>query len=134
MATHKFCESPKVPVASSNPADCENPACHSTLEMFKLAKKRKKFIKAAKESNNPYQDGCPATKGQLGDSSWQLIHTVAANYPDNPSPEEKKYTYMFFESLAMVYPCPHCAKDFQDSFARKPAEYVFLLHNNNSNP
>jgi mitochondrial FAD-linked sulfhydryl oxidase len=122
LVTRSFCETPKVPTASKNPADCENPACHSTLEMFKLAKKRKTVISVAKKSDNPYEEGCPATRGQLGDSTWQLIHTVAANYPENPSPEDKKFTFMFFESLAMVYPCPHCAEDFQQSFKRSPAE------------
>ena len=121
LARLGYCEPRKT--ATTNLADCENPTCHDTLELFTLARKRRiATTKTTKKSNNPYTEGCPATRGDLGDSTWKLIHTIAANYPDNPSEEDKKYTHMFFESLSVIYPCPHCAKDFRESFLERPVE------------
>lgn len=66
--------------------------------------------------------GCPCDKDELGRSSWDLIHTLAANYPDEPSAEMMIKAVSFFESLALLYPCPYCAEDFQKYIKQYPPD------------
>jgi hypothetical protein len=123
--------------------DCEIPACHSTKEMMKLAKQKRKTIQQQGQQQqqpssplsasaslqhhqhphhhqNPYQSGCPVMREHLGVSTWNLIHTIAANFPENPNEDDKKNIEIFFKSLAYLYPCPHCAEDFQSSVLKNP--------------
>jgi hypothetical protein len=113
-----------------DPKDCEIPACHSTKEMMKLAKLKRKELKAQQQpqsqsqaqQKNPYEPGCPVMREQLGTSTWNLIHTIAANYPNEPSEVDKENVKKFFETLSYLYPCPHCAEDFQKAVTDKPPE------------
>lgn len=50
---------------------------------------------------------------QLGRSSWTLLHSIAANYPTNPSPTEQSDVVSFMRLFAKLYPCWVCAEDFQ---------------------
>jgi hypothetical protein len=126
--------------------DCEIPACHSTKEMMKLAKQKRKMFQQSQQTpqsptvaptllqqeqpqphphahhHNPYQSGCPVMREHLGVSTWNLIHTIAANFPENPNEEDKNNVRVFFKSLASLYPCPHCAEDFQNSVLKTPPE------------
>lgn len=74
--------------------------------------------------HNPYQSGCPVMREQLGVSTWNLIHTIAAHFPENPTETDQKNIQIFFQSLAHLYPCPHCAEDFQSSVLKNPPEYA----------
>eukprot|EP01035_Chromulina_nebulosa_P018899 gene18899-24698_t len=57
--------------------------------------------------------GCPLDRSELGRSTWGLIHTIAAHYPDNPNDTDKTNVLNFVQSLAYLYPCKICAVDFQ---------------------
>jgi hypothetical protein len=118
------CDDKKVP----NPTldDCLNPACHSTMDLLKKFNMKKRVApKAVKEpeEENPYCSGCPPDRDQLGRGTWDLIHTIAASYPEHPTPEQKKHTDMFLRSLSMVYPCPYCATHFQHTIEVSPPRY-----------
>lgn len=105
--------------------DCLNPACHSTMDLLKKFNIRKKASpKVAKttEENNPYCTGCPVDRDQLGRGTWDLIHTIAATYPEKPTTEQQQNTDMFLRSLSTVYPCPYCATHFQQCIAASPPE------------
>lgn len=56
---------------------------------------------------------CPLDKERLGRHTWGLLHTMAAYYPDDPSPQDRTNVQKFFDAFAKVYPCEYCAKDFQ---------------------
>jgi hypothetical protein len=77
--------------------------------------------------DNPYKSGCPATKDALGESTWKLMHTIAANYPEVPSEADQTNALNFFQALAWLYPCPICAPDFQSSMKKYPPEYVLFI-------
>lgn len=81
---------------------------------------------------------CPLNKDELGSNTWNMLHTVAAYYPDNPTDEQKQFATSLIVSLAHLYPCSICAPDFQDSVSKHPPEvnsrtslslYVCRLHN-----
>lgn len=48
----------------------------------------------------------------IGRSTWKLLHTIAATYPDKPSAEEQSNIQQFIRLLPKVYPCEICANDF----------------------
>lgn len=57
---------------------------------------------------------CPADVEELGRSSWTLLHTMSANYPERPSRGEQEQAKTFMQLFSRLYPCSHCAEDFQD--------------------
>lgn len=63
-------------------------------------------------TNSP--SDCPPDVEALGRSSWTLLHTMAASYPERPSPQQQNDATSFVSSLSKLYPCYSCASDFQE--------------------
>ena len=121
--------------AHSDPFDCHNPVCSDTADLFKQMTSSKSHRIVPKSTNihtesisespgktsdedEPLQ--CPVDKNLLGLSTWNLLHTIAAYYPDEPTERDKAEAIRFIESLAYLYPCSYCAKDFQECVAKSP--------------
>ena len=106
--------------------DCANPACKSKAEMFFSALKNNSVKSDSNEDEvkTPSKNiaACPVDREELGRSTWNLIHTIAANFPEEPTYQDVMNANMFFSSLALVYPCKHCASDFQISLLDSPPE------------
>lgn len=104
----------------ANP-ECGNPACSDTqqklLQSFSLLK-----IDSSSSNNVDSKLPCPLSRSELGESAWDLIHTVAATYPDNPSEEDKQLMIHFINAIARFYPCGICAKDFQRQLKKHPVQ------------
>lgn len=66
----------------------------------------------ATSSLQPLPD-CPPDVEQLGRSSWALLHTMAANYPEKPSLSQQTDTRQFMHLFSRLYPCWVCADDFK---------------------
>lgn len=62
----------------------------------------------------------PLNFEELGQSTWSLLHTMAAYYPDKPSETRQQATSSFINSLAEVYPCRECAADFKEELKEVP--------------
>lgn len=58
-----------------------------------------------------FKHGCPLDKDDLGHSTWNLLHTMAAVYPEKPTVSQKEDVKNFFSILSRTYPCDVCAKD-----------------------
>ena len=56
---------------------------------------------------------CPLNKQQIGNSTWHLLHSIAAHFPESPSEKQKNHYKDFFITFAYVYPCRPCAQDFK---------------------
>ncbi|KAF2195219.1 hypothetical protein K469DRAFT_698784 [Zopfia rhizophila CBS 207.26] len=56
---------------------------------------------------------CPPDIEQLGRSSWMLLHSITATYPTQPSSQLQNETKTFLYTFSKLYPCWHCASDFQ---------------------
>ncbi|KAI9323833.1 ERV/ALR sulfhydryl oxidase domain-containing protein [Dichotomocladium elegans] len=52
-------------------------------------------------------------KAELGRSSWKLLHTMAAQYPEDPTENERKALDQFIRLFSRLYPCGECAAHFQ---------------------
>ena len=59
---------------------------------------------------------CPMSISELGRSTWSLLHTMAAYYPDKPSERQKLEMSEFIKLFSKFYPCEYCAKDFRKKF------------------
>ncbi len=132
-------------------ADCHQPACASKMDMFK---KSLQFNKQHSRNNShgseeasteaavaslPVQQpvavvspqlsthGCPVDRDELGRSSWNLIHSVAAYYPDDPTEEQIQDTKSFYRSLSRLYPCSQCAPFFRKYVEDHPPRYSGYL-------
>lgn len=56
---------------------------------------------------------CPPDVVQLGRSSWTLLHSIAATYPEKPTTAEQNDVRSFMQLFSKLYPCWVCAEDFQ---------------------
>ncbi|CAG7836048.1 unnamed protein product [Allacma fusca] len=65
---------------------------------------------------------CPLDKDELGHNTWSLLHTMAAYFPEKPSPMQQKEMSAFMKLFSKYYPCDHCARDFRESIATNPPE------------
>lgn len=122
FASRAVCQQPK-----TDPLDCAVPACADMASMFKKSlnrvdKNRKDPGSTLNVSIGVPREyiGCPVDKNELGDSSWVLLHTMAANYPEHPTSEQQQQMIAFITALAAFYPCVHCAADFQESIKQSP--------------
>ncbi|KAF8449631.1 hepatopoietin protein [Terfezia claveryi] len=57
---------------------------------------------------------CPPDVQALGRSTWTFLHTLSANYPKNPTQEEKSDMKQFIGLFGKLYPCWVCAEDFRE--------------------
>lgn len=55
-------------------------------------------------------------KDELGQSTWKLLHTMAAVYPEKPSTSQKEDIKTFFGIMSRAYPCDICAKDLAQEY------------------
>ncbi|KAF3352185.1 hypothetical protein VdG1_00666 [Verticillium dahliae VDG1] len=72
----------------------------------------------APSATNGLPADCPPDVERLGNSTWTLLHSIAATYPENPSPAQKDDLRGFMRTFSRLYPCWVCAEDFQ-SYIKK---------------
>ncbi|KAJ4338948.1 Flavin-linked sulfhydryl oxidase of the mitochondrial IMS [Didymella glomerata] len=82
--------------------------CNDMSALFAMGKKTKKALPPALPKD------CPPDVAQLGRSSWTLLHSITATYPENPPRELQTETSAFLRTFGKLYPCWVCAEDFQD--------------------
>jgi FAD-linked sulfhydryl oxidase len=56
---------------------------------------------------------CPPGVEELGRSTWTLLHSMAAAYPEKADTQQQKDMQGFLELFSRLYPCRVCAEDFQ---------------------
>jgi FAD-linked sulfhydryl oxidase len=76
-----------------------------------------KATKSAAVSSGPQSD-CPPDVEQLGRSSWTLLHSIAATYPEAPTQTQQTQVQQFLGLFSKLYPCWVCAEDFQEWIAK----------------
>lgn len=52
-------------------------------------------------------------RAEVGQAGWRLIHTTLAQYPEEPTAEDRETLETFLHLLSRVYPCRECAEHFQ---------------------
>ncbi|KAJ5220345.1 ERV/ALR sulphydryl oxidase [Penicillium chermesinum] len=56
---------------------------------------------------------CPPDVEALGRSTWTLLHSMAATYPETASTQQQADMGGFLKLFSKLYPCWVCADDFQ---------------------
>ncbi|KAL5561354.1 hypothetical protein UlMin_031101 [Ulmus minor] len=64
----------------------------------------------------------PVTKEELGKATWTFLHTLAAQYPDNPTRQQKKDVKELMAILSRMYPCKECADHFKEILRVNPVQ------------
>ena len=57
-----------------------------------------------------------------GPHAWVFLHTITLNFPENPTPEQKKYYKEFFESLIHIIPCDKCRYNYMRKIKEHPVK------------
>ena len=78
-----------------------------------------------------------------GPAGWLFLHSIAQNYPWNPTEEQKVEYLFFFKLIGNVLPCRYCRESYQD-FIEQPdsqlnitvmksrltlVKWLYLVHN-----
>eukprot|EP00588_Corethron_pennatum_P014585 CAMPEP_0194265410 /NCGR_PEP_ID=MMETSP0169-20130528/660_1 /TAXON_ID=218684 /ORGANISM="Corethron pennatum, Strain L29A3" /LENGTH=166 /DNA_ID=CAMNT_0039005867 /DNA_START=113 /DNA_END=613 /DNA_ORIENTATION=+ len=106
--------------------DCVEPACNDKISMFKKSLGgRAAFgtaVSTPSATAGPVNDGvgCPPTKDAIGISTWTLLHTTAAYYPEKPAAADRAAAENLVASLTRLYPCTHCREDFTEEVRASP--------------
>jgi len=66
--------------------------------------------------------GNATIRAELGRSTWTLLHTMAARFPDEPTAEQQDDLRDFVYLLSRLYPCGQCADEFQKILRDHPPE------------
>lgn len=81
---------------------------------------------------------CPPDRQELGSASWSLLHSIAAYYPDTPTPSQQADAKLFLTLFSRLYPCTECAQDLREDLRESPprvrnseefSEWMCQLHN-----
>ena len=59
---------------------------------------------------------CPLNRQELGLYSWSILHTFAAYYPSQPTPEDQQSIKGLLKGFRDLYPCSHCRPHFQKDY------------------
>lgn len=74
---------------------------------------------AASDASTIPRPDCPPDVEALGRSSWTLLHSIAASYPEAPSRAQQSDLLGFVGLFSRLYPCWVCADDFQAYMTRR---------------
>ena len=72
----------------------------------------------------PEFDEARMTRQELGYHGWALLHTIAAYFPANPSPELLDHSHLFVRYFGEVYPCKMCSRHFADMMKDHPPVFT----------
>ncbi|KAH7575385.1 hypothetical protein ACOSP7_005067 [Xanthoceras sorbifolium] len=64
----------------------------------------------------------PVTKEELGRATWTFLHTLAAQYPENPTRQQKRDVKELMTILSRMYPCKECADHFKEVLRANPVQ------------
>jgi len=114
---------------NNSPSSPEN--CRTCVDFKSWAKQQRKSLsttdkkdvkKQEEPEDAPRQEDCPWDKDVLGKSTWGLLHTIAAHYPEKPTQQHQSDIKGFFSILSRLYPCEYCAKDFRKELKQIPPQ------------
>jgi FAD-linked sulfhydryl oxidase len=54
-----------------------------------------------------YFNGCGRRESDFGRDTWYFLHTMAANYPENPGPDQQENMMDMMRIFAQFYPRPN---------------------------
>lgn len=92
--------------------------CEFEISIFQRKEKQADISNHLNKDNSvdadpPRNKECPLDKDELGRNTWSFLHTMAANYPTNPTNQQQEDMKEFMNLFGKFFPCEYCAKDFR---------------------
>ena len=107
--------------------------------MTKTIKTNRKYKKKTYKKKD-YNSGDGMLTTVWGPGIWHYLHCVSFNYPNNPSPKDKKCYRQLVVNLKNTLPCKYCRINLKKNFKNLPltmkcmknretfSKYVYNLH------
>ncbi|KAG8073948.1 hypothetical protein GUJ93_ZPchr0006g45023 [Zizania palustris] len=64
----------------------------------------------------------PLTREEVGRATWMLLHTIAAQFPDEPTRQQKRDAKELMAIISRLYPCKECAGHFKEVLKANPVQ------------
>uniref|UniRef100_A0A0E0KAA1 Sulfhydryl oxidase n=1 Tax=Oryza punctata TaxID=4537 RepID=A0A0E0KAA1_ORYPU len=64
----------------------------------------------------------PLTKEEVGRATWMLLHTIAAQFPDEPTRQQRRDARELMAIISRLYPCKECAEHFKEVLKANPVQ------------
>jgi hypothetical protein len=75
-----------------------------------------------------------------GPHGWKFLHSIAFNYPEHPTLDQREQYRIFFHACGWVLPCRYCRESYQGFIRELPIEefldsqnslayWLYLIHN-----
>jgi len=71
-------------------------------------------------SESDYISGDGMMTSVWGPAMWHVLHTISFNYPINPTDEQKKHYYHFYNNLQNILPCRYCRENLTKNLEKLP--------------
>ncbi|KAI5967732.1 ERV1 [Candida margitis] len=78
----------------------------------KAVNKSPESVTPIPKDNLKYAKEDPPDVARLGKSSWTLLHSIAATFPETPTTKQQSDMKSFLNLFAGFYPCWYCGEDF----------------------
>jgi mitochondrial FAD-linked sulfhydryl oxidase len=75
---------------------------------------------AARRWQTPPPTATNVTREDVGRATWLVLHTLAAQYPDRPTRQQRRDARTLIDVLTRLYPCGECARHFREVVAANP--------------
>lgn len=62
------------------------------------------------------------SKEEVGRATWTFLHTLAAQYPERPTRQQKRDAKELIDILTRMYPCGECARHFREVVTAHPPQ------------
>ena len=60
------------------------------------------------------------SREDVGRATWLFLHTLAAQYPERPTAQQKRDARELMHVLSRLYPCAECARHFKQIIRAEP--------------
>ncbi|XP_044508105.1 FAD-linked sulfhydryl oxidase ERV1-like [Mangifera indica] len=106
---------------------------HSSPSLPSFTNQKEPFLSASpslgKQNKDPTHQillkgssAAPVTKEELGRATWTFLHALAAQYPEEPTRQQKKDVKELMAILSRMYPCKECADHFKEVLRANPVQ------------